>query len=435
MLETVKNTISAYNMLDAGEQVVAALSGGADSVSLVLALKSLGYKVKAVHVNHMLRGDESFRDENFCREFCEKNGVELFVERVDVRDFMEKSGLSLETAARELRYDALFKYESLGKIATAHTADDCLETALFNLSRGTGIKGLCGVPATRDNVIRPLVNVTREQVEQFLSEKNQPFVTDSTNLLADCSRNKIRLLVVPELKKVNGSALKNYIRSREILETDDDFLMKEGRKAFLEVKDGEGYDAEKLTAYHEAVKSRAAGEILKENGVSISREKISELLELCEKGGKINLKEDTFACCEKGVLRFESGEKDEIPFEKDLKIGETTDFFGRKVTLFLKNADEGNVNKNFTNHALDYDKIKGIIVLRNRRNGDKIRLVNRGFTSSLKKLMNASVPRENRGKTVLLADGEGLVFAEGFGCAERVRIDENTRRILEISVV
>ena len=178
MLLKVKETIEKFNMLKNGEQVTTALSGGADSVALALALKMLGYEVKAVHVNHHLRGEESDRDMKFCEDFCEKNNIPLDVCHVDVLEYAQKTGLSTETAARELRYQFFEKIN--GKVATAHNLNDCVETTLFNLSRGTGLKGTCGIPPVRDNFIRPLADVTRVEIEIFLKEQDQPYVTDST---------------------------------------------------------------------------------------------------------------------------------------------------------------------------------------------------------------------------------------------------------------
>ena len=444
MLEKFENkikwTIEKYNMLDSGEQVIAALSGGADSVCLVLVLKKLGYKVCAVHVNHMLRGEESDRDEDFCRDLCRTQGIELFRERVNVREYMKDTGLSLETAARELRYNAFkqaanyFGNEKL-KVATAHNADDCLETAVFNLTRGSGIKGLCGVPPVRENFIRPLVNTSRAEIEEYLNEKSQRFVTDSTNFEADCSRNIIRLNVIPQLKKINGGILKSYMRSREIFSEDDDFLMREATKVFENSKTNGGFETAKFIYLHNSIKNRVLGEILRTVNVGISAEKISELDEVCKRQGKINLKKDLFAVCRDGLLKFETAPKEHICYETEIEINRKYDFFGRKVTLVEIDPEEAKVYKKFTKDIMDYDKIKGIIVLRNRRQGDRISLAGRGFTSSVKKLFNANVDALLRESRVILENQGELIFLEGFGVSERVKIDENTSRALRIVII
>lgn len=439
MLDSVKDTIRRYNMLDAGEQVVTALSGGADSVSLALALKKLGYRVSAVHVNHHLRGEESDRDMHFCEEFCERHGIKLEIFHVDVEKYACEKGLSTETAARELRYGIFESLPDKLKIATAHTADDCFETALFNFSRGTGIKGLCGVPPVREGFVRPLVNTTRKQVEAFLEAQNESFVTDSTNLETDCSRNVIRHLVVPNLRSVNSNAVENYARARENLKNDSDFLEAVSDDEFKRVRtetDGT-YDVSGFGALHNAIKRRVIAKILEENGVEISQDKIFELENICENGGKINPARDLYFECKNNLLKA-SQENTGIFSEYKLSIEVAQygayDFFDRKVSLRLIDTTKDNVNDKFTNYCMDCDKIKGLIVLRNRHEGDRIRLAKRDFTSSVKKLFNQAFEREKRGSRVILEDDEGLIFVEKFGVADRVKADEKTEKMLVIDI-
>ena len=181
MLETVKRTIAAHAMLAPGEPVLAALSGGADSVALLCVLRELGYPVRAFHLNHCLRGAESDRDEAFCRALCARLGVELTVGRVDVAAAAREQGRGVEETARRIRYARLQQAAQGQKIATAHTADDNLETVLFHLVRGTGPKGLAGIPPVRGQVIRPLLDVGRAQIEAYLAAIGQEYVTDSSN--------------------------------------------------------------------------------------------------------------------------------------------------------------------------------------------------------------------------------------------------------------
>ena len=205
-LQKVRDTIRAHHMLRPGQPVVAALSGGADSVALLLALHTLGYAVRACHVHHGLRGDEADRDETFCRALCDAQHIALDVRRVDAAAHAREHGLSIETAAREVRYAALEAAAGGSVIATAHTANDNLETMLFHLARGTGAAGLAGIPPVRGSIVRPLLACTRDEVEDFLASRGQGFVVDSTNLSADYTRNQIRLTAVPALLAVNARA-------------------------------------------------------------------------------------------------------------------------------------------------------------------------------------------------------------------------------------
>ena len=173
MESLVLKAIERYSLIDKSHNVTVALSGGADSVSLLNVLVSLKDKlninVSAAHLNHMIRGDESYRDEEFARICCEKLGVPFFCERIDVPKYAKEHRLSLEAAARDVRYTFLRRVNT-GVVATAHTASDSLETVIFNLARGSSLKGLCGIPAKRDIFIRPLILCTRADVEQYCAE-------------------------------------------------------------------------------------------------------------------------------------------------------------------------------------------------------------------------------------------------------------------------
>ncbi|MCF0208378.1 MAG: tRNA lysidine(34) synthetase TilS [Bacteroidaceae bacterium] len=203
--------------------ILVALSGGADSVYLLLSLLSQGVAVEAVHCNFNLRGEESERDELFCKNLCERKGVRLHIAHFDTKAYAALHKISIELAARQLRYNY---FEQLRKdigadyIAVAHHKDDQAETIIHNLLRGTGVKGLCGMQAKNGNIIRPLLGITRKEIEQKLAELNEPFVTDSTNLEDDATRNKIRHNIIPLLKEINPQAVENIARmARHLTET------------------------------------------------------------------------------------------------------------------------------------------------------------------------------------------------------------------------
>ena len=187
MKDKVLDTITTHGMLHPGDAVTVALSGGADSMALLSVMcalaERLSVSVSAMHINHCIRGAESDSDEEFCRRSCADMGVPFSAVRVDVPAHVKATGLSTEEAARELRYEALFGCDGL--IATAHNMCDNAETVLFNITRGTGIRGICGIPYVRGRIIRPLLDVSREEIEAYLAEKGLSYVTDSTNLSDD----------------------------------------------------------------------------------------------------------------------------------------------------------------------------------------------------------------------------------------------------------
>ena len=210
-------------MTQPGDTVICAVSGGADSVCMLHVLLSLrntlGITVEAAHFNHQLRGEESDRDEAFVRTLCAELGVVLHVDNGDVRARAAKTHESVEEAARALRY-AFFSSLS-GRIATAHTQDDNLETVLLNLTRSTGLAGLCGIPPRRERFIRPMLAVSRAEIEAYLAQNGLSHVTDSTNFLPDARRNRLRQSVIPLLKAENPSLCETAFRMCRLLEADE----------------------------------------------------------------------------------------------------------------------------------------------------------------------------------------------------------------------
>lgn len=206
---TIAGFIAERGLTDSGELHVVALSGGADSVALTLALRQLGYSIEAAHCNFRLRGEESDRDEKFCKAFCEENGIKLHTAHFDTTGFASLHKISIEMAARRLRYsyfEQLRRDIGAADICVAHHKDDTVETVLMNLMRGTGIHGLTGIACRNGNIVRPLLCVFRRDIEAALREAGQAYVTDSTNLEDDVVRNKIRLDIIPMMRGINPSA-------------------------------------------------------------------------------------------------------------------------------------------------------------------------------------------------------------------------------------
>lgn len=209
LLQKVRDFIASDRLLNSGDRVVVGVSGGADSIALLFVLQSLGYDCLAVHCNFHLRGDESDRDMNFVESLCRTKGIRLIVCNYDTRQYALEHKCSIEMAARELRYsdfERIRQENDCAAVAVAHHRDDSVETVLMNLIRGTGIRGLAGIRCRNGNIVRPLLCVSRTEIEQWLAEKGQPFVTDSTNLECDYTRNKIRLQLLPMMRGINPDA-------------------------------------------------------------------------------------------------------------------------------------------------------------------------------------------------------------------------------------
>ncbi|WP_025003004.1 tRNA lysidine(34) synthetase TilS [Prevotella dentasini] len=215
MLNKVSEYIARHGLLDKSKPYIVALSGGADSVSLLLVLKSLGYRVEAAHCNFQLRGKESFRDEDFCRKLCKERNVPFHLIHFDTRTYASLHKVSIEMAARDLRYryfEELRKDMGAEAICVAHHRDDSIETVLLNLIRGTGLNGLTGIKPRHGCVVRPLLCCSHDEIMDYLRLQQQDYVTDSSNLVNDVMRNKIRLDLLPLLETMNPSVRTSLVR-------------------------------------------------------------------------------------------------------------------------------------------------------------------------------------------------------------------------------
>lgn len=220
MLNKVKDYISKNNLLNSSDLYIVALSGGADSVALLLLLDEMGYKVHAAHCNFHLRGAESDRDEQFCELLCQQKNIPFHRIHFDTKTYAETHKISVEMAARELRYhyfEQLRKDLDAAGICVAHHRDDSVETVLLNLIRGTGLRGLTGIQPRNGYILRPLLCLSKKDIETYLAEKGQSYVTDSTNLVADVQRNKVRLQVLPLLQELNPAIYENIQHTAENL--------------------------------------------------------------------------------------------------------------------------------------------------------------------------------------------------------------------------
>jgi len=422
MVSKVLAAINRFSMINGGDNITVALSGGADSMALLHLLYSnrerLGITLCAAHLNHSLRGAESDCDENFVREYCGSIGVELFCEKADVGFYAEQSGKSTEEAAREIRYDFLARVSS-GKVATAHTASDNAETVLINLSRGTALKGVCGIPPVRDNFIRPLIFCSRAEIEDYCRENGIPFVTDSSNLSDDYTRNKIRHNVVPALQEINPSFCTAVTRFTLSAGEDCEYLQSVADAEYLRYfKDG------KLTVpcdMSPAIAKRMIARYLDDIGCVTDSLHINEIYEALGDKTRRSVSGDKSILIDKQTIFSETDAKRSF-------IVSMLDYDREKFDSCLK------VNKLLLNNAIDCDKICGKVVLRTREAGDEIKLSGRG-TKSLKKLYNElKIPQNDRENLPLAADDNGVIWVYGAGVCERVRVDRETKQITVFEV-
>ena len=401
MLNKVAGFLRSRHLVAPGDHVICAVSGGADSMALlwcmVLLRKNLGISVSAAHFNHHLRHEESDRDQAFVRDFCAGHGIPFLCGEAEV--LPGKKGL--EAAAREARYGFFSSLD--GKVATAHTADDNAETVLMHLVRGTGLKGLGGIAPSRGNLIRPMLTVTREEVERFLKEYFIPHVEDSSNASDTFLRNRIRHGVLPLLQQENPRFSGNVSRMALLLREDEAFLSQTAETA--------GGDCAALRTLPMPVRYRALEKLLKENGV---REPEAEHLRLAD---RLVFSENPSARASfpGGVTfgrvygRLEALPEPEENREYLLNVGETLTVPEWNVSVICRQARE---------ICSGTDRIPfsscGQIRLRSRKTGDTIRLP--GGTKTLKKLMiDRKIPAHLRCRIPVAEDDAGIIAVFGIG--------------------
>ncbi|MBE6860116.1 MAG: tRNA lysidine(34) synthetase TilS [Ruminococcus sp.] len=441
MLEKIINFTKKFNMLLPDITVVVGLSGGADSICLTTVLNELshniGFKLEAVHVNHNLRNAESDNDQLFCEQFCRNLGIPLKVVSCNVSEYAQKNKLSIEEAARIMRYK-VFADCSVGKfIATAHNADDNLETVIHNLIRGTAVKGLAGIPPVRDNIIRPLLNVTRAEIEQYLSENNIDFVVDSSNLSDDYTRNKIRHNLIPVMSDINSSLLKTSVSTINAVNLENSFIEEQTDIAYSKCRTENGFTG--LLDFHKAIRHRCYARLLTEYKLPYNSLRLEQIDSALLESRKINISKDFYIVCTKSSLSVVLIKKTYSVSPIKLQLGENHLFSDKTLCADIvshqKYLQQKNINKKFAIYFMDYDKIKGDLFIRNRKFGDKIQLAGRNFTSSVKKLINEKIPTQERPFLHFIDDEMGTVFAEKFGVAQRVAPDELTTEFLRITII
>ncbi|MBQ2671607.1 MAG: tRNA lysidine(34) synthetase TilS [Clostridia bacterium] len=445
MISKALNTIKKHQMLFDAKKVVVGFSGGADSTALLHFLhyfvseKGKKFQVLAVHVNHNLRGEESKRDEDFVRGFCKKHGINLAVKQADIKKNSKESKIGLEEAGREVRYQIFNEYAKNEKIkiATAHTLSDSVETMILNLIRGSGLKGLCGIPPVRGKIIRPLLDVSRGEIEKYCKENGLSYIHDSTNFEKNYTRNKIRLEIIEYLKKINPAFEFSVGRTIEILRNEENYLEKVANESLKAVKLSGGYDAKKINSLDTAIKNRVVFKIINNfTGKNPENKHIESVLNIIKKEKKeADLPNNTKLICENGILRIKNKKlKKKINWEYPIKnINSLTEIKTDIIINILSKCDYDKI-KNKKSAALDYDKLPKGSVLRNRRPGDKFRLPVRKVTKSLKKLFNElKIPEDIRDKIPVIAYKNEVIWIDKIGTSEDYIPDENTNKIAVIA--
>lgn len=442
LLEKTMNTIKEFALIPAGSRVLVGVSGGADSVALLSALHALkdelGFSLCAAHLNHGIRGEEAQRDQSYTKELCEKLGVELYTETLDIPALAKEEGKTLEQAARDARY-AFFgracEHFSASLVAVAHHMDDQAESILLHLLRGSGLSGLRGMQPKRGNIIRPFFGVRRSDIEAYLRDNGISWCTDSTNLQKDASRNKIRLDLIPYIEQnLNSNIIPRLCSTGELIARDEEYMNEAAEKALEEAKTLSGYNRFALSALPISLSTRAIRIALKKAGAAVDIDRVhvervlsmltsptgthADLPRIC-----VWISNDSLCMGQKQQAEFFS-----VPFEKQGKTLVPSGFFVAQVV-------EGDIIKGNSVAYMDMDTLPDGLVIRPRKDGDRFRPFGSAGSKKLKDFfIDRKVPRDERSVPCLFFENEAL-FIPGFGISDKVKVTKDTRRILRVEYI
>lgn len=434
----VAEYIRQHDLLDKSQRYIVALSGGADSVSLLLTLCHLGYSIEACHCNFHLRGEESDRDEHFCIDLCQHQQVPLHRIHFDTRSYADLHGVSIEMAARELRYryfEQLMADLGAQGIAVAHHKDDSVETVLINLVRGTGIDGLTGISPRNGHILRPLLGVGRQDILSYLGQLGQDYVTDSTNLIPDVVRNKIRLTILPLLRDINPAVDDNIARTASHLEEASHMLQTSIAEAQLLSSQANGIDEidkEKLLALGSPQYALHTLLAPYHFASAITNEMLASINTI----GKSWYSSTHQAVIDRQKILIRERKEDDKP--NSLKIPETGCYRWNENTLTrvttYQRGEDFTPSREPLRATLDADKISFPLCLRTPSEGDRfVPFGMKGSKLISDYLTDCKCNVFEKESQLLIEDAQHrIVWVVGRRTSEVARIDDSTSQILEI---
>ena len=450
---SIIKTINKHSMLKGGETVLVGLSGGPDSVCLLTVLHRIKddfhLTIRAVYVDHNLRPGETPSEIAFCRDFCGKMNVDFRVKSVDVKGYVKTYKLNKQEAARELRYKAFYEAAqetSADKIALAHNADDQAETVFMRLVRGTGPSGLTGIPAKRGALIRPLIEIERGEIEDFLESEHIPSVIDSSNLQTDYFRNRFRLMIMPELKKMNPGLIQSVNRTVSILQEEERYLgiivtktlmkmisRKTERRIELFLSPMEAMDIVILRR----VLRRAVNETEGLKGIGfIHIEDIIRLIKDGKSGDRLYLPKGIRAIKDYSLLVITSEEPRQIS-SYELQVPGEVAIVGAGVVIKASYEEEaGDFGDGKTTVVLDAADMHVPLKIRPRKPGDWFYPYGFGKRKKLQDFfVDEKVARDERDSIPLVLSGDDIVWVAGYRADNRFRVSGNTKKFLRLVIV
>lgn len=459
MLDKVIKYIKENDLLEENDKVLVALSGGPDSVCLLHILYKLKEKLNielgAIHINHMLRGKESDEDEKYISKLCDELGINYYVKRIDIEYIAKDTSVSLEVAGRNERYKAfeeIRKNDRYDKIAVAHNANDQAETILMRMMRGTGLEGLTGIKAKReDGIVRPILCLNRQQIERYCEENNLNPRIDASNYERIYSRNKVRLDILPYMKEnFNGDVIETLNRMALLLQKDNEFIEEYSKRCYNRYCENQNdklkVSKELFMNEMESIITRVIIRAFKEVSncyQNFEMKHIYEIVNLANKGTgkKINLTNKI--TCENlyGNIIFKVNEVEnkvnkshEIRLCKDDILNNY--IFDKYEINFeiISNKNKVDFSKNNLIKLFDYDKIEKEITIRYRKDGDRIIPLGMKGSKKLKDIfIDLKVPRENRDITPIVCFDDKISWVVGCKTSQEYKVTQYTKNILKIT--
>lgn len=443
MLHRVTETIEKNSLIKRGDRVLCAVSGGADSVVLLHVLcslaKDMGFTLFAAHFNHCIRGSAADRDELFVKELCKKMNVDCVVKKADVPQYARENGYTLEQAGRLLRYE-FFNELKADKVAVAHHMDDQAESIMMHIIRGSGTLGLCGMRYRRGNIIRPLLSVRRADIEKYADENKLSFCTDDTNFIADGTRNKLRLEIIPSISNnINGGFTEALCAMADIVRKDDDYLCDIAERELALCAVGDGYNRHRLAGLDEPIRRRAIRiAAVRAGAYADIEQRHVELIEklLCARTGACLHLPHIIAWTAYEKIYFSTREKyvtmsNVNDFCIKFCAGEAIDIpLGRITSVVV----EGNGFVREKNTAyIDLDDLPQDAVVRSRRPGDRISPIGISGSKKLKDFfIDRKIERQERNMP-LICSGKEVLCIIGMTVSRSVMVTDDTKRMLKIT--
>ena len=446
MMKKVLNFVKKNRIFEYGDRVILGVSGGADSVCMLHLLYSLqeelGITLYVVHVNHGIRKEEAERDAEFVRRISERLGLPYQVFHLNVPGIAREKKMSEEEAGRQARYE-IFENVAMemnaNKIAVAHNLNDNSETVLFNLFRGSKLKGLTGIPVRRGKIVRPILCLSRTEIEKYLNDHNLEYCIDSTNQKTDYSRNKLRLEILPYIKdNINSKAEYNIVNAAESLREVYDYIEYQTDIAYKEfvVEEMLLNSAQELSPV--ILKEVIRKWILHKTGKlkDITGTHIDMVVQLLNNTVSKKIELPYSLTIKKGYGGIEF-EKDSVPVKKIEKVlienGKIYLPEGVPISIEIEEIDKENIPDLLYTKWIDYDKINKL-TLRNRQPGDYIMVNDKGGKKKLKDyFIDMKIPREERDGILLLADGSHVVWIVGYRISEFFKVTDKTEHIIKLT--